>query len=83
MKNSEYSYTKMPWGKYKGRFIKEIPEEYLIWAANNWSDQGIALMFKAELAHRKVDWQKLEQDSALSNQLTKFKNKSGSKARTG
>ena len=56
MRNSEYEYTRMPWGMYRGRFLKEIPDGYLVWAANNWSDQGVALMFKAELANRKVDW---------------------------
>jgi uncharacterized protein (DUF3820 family) len=61
----------MPWGKYKGRFLKEIPDEYLIWASNNWNDQGIALMFKAELAYRKVDWQKLEQDLQVINKTQK------------
>jgi len=66
MTNNEYSYTRMPWGKYKGRYLKEIPEEYLQWAANAWQDQATALMFKAELAHRKVNWADLE--SKLKNQ---------------
>ena len=60
MNNNEYAYTKMPWGKYKGRFMKEIPDEYLLWAAANWQDQGVVLMFRAELANRKVNWQDLE-----------------------
>jgi hypothetical protein len=59
MKN-EFSYTIMPMGKFKGRFLKEIPEDYLQWAASNLNDKGLALMFRAELANRKVDWKKLE-----------------------
>ena len=50
----EYKYTRMPWGKYKGRFLKEIPDSYLIWAARAWQDQGVAMMFRVELARRKI-----------------------------
>lgn len=50
----EYEYTRMPWGKYKGRFLKEIPDDYIQWAANHWFDQGAVIMFRAELARRKL-----------------------------
>lgn len=49
---NEYAYTKMPWGKYKGIFIKDIPDDYLKWAVQNWSDRGVAEMFKVELLRR-------------------------------
>ncbi len=49
---NEYAYTKMPWGKYKGIFIKDIPEDYLKWAVMNWNDRGVAEMFKVELLRR-------------------------------
>lgn len=49
---NEYAYTKMPWGKYKGIFIKDIPDDYLKWAVQNWNDRGIAEMFKIELLRR-------------------------------
>lgn len=48
----EYAYTKMPWGKYKGRFMKDVPDDYLKWAVLNWSDPGAAEMFKVELLRR-------------------------------
>jgi uncharacterized protein (DUF3820 family) len=48
----EYAYTKMPWGKHKGKFLKDIPEDYLKWAVANWSDRGVAEMFKIELLRR-------------------------------
>jgi uncharacterized protein (DUF3820 family) len=51
-KYNEYAYTKMPWGKYKGIFIKDIPDDYLKWAVLNWTDRGIAEMFKVELLRR-------------------------------
>jgi uncharacterized protein (DUF3820 family) len=30
--------TIMPWGKYKGKLIREIPFSYLQWMAANWDD---------------------------------------------
>ena len=51
---SEYEYTKMPWGKYKGRYLKELPNNYLIWAAKNWGDECARSMFIVELTRRKL-----------------------------
>lgn len=53
----EYAYTKMPWGKYKGHWLKDIPDEYLLWCVENWRDQTTSEMFKTELARRKINWQ--------------------------
>lgn len=52
--NNEYKFTKMPWGKYKGRFISELPDDYIKWCIVNWKDQGIAYMFVAEAQRRKL-----------------------------
>lgn len=49
---NEYAYTKMRFGKYKGYYIKDIPDEYIKWAAFNISDQALASMFKIELQRR-------------------------------
>lgn len=57
---NEYAYTKMPWGKYKGIFIKDIPVDYLKWAVMNWSDRGIAEMFKVELLRRDPNLRRAE-----------------------
>ena len=51
---NEYEYTKMPWGKYKGKFMKEIPDDYIIWAVKNWKDEYTAQMFVVEMARRKI-----------------------------
>ena len=48
----EYAYTLMPRGKYKGAFLKDVPSDYLKWAALAWSDKGLALMFRIELTRR-------------------------------
>lgn len=48
----EYAYTKMPWGKYKGYFIKDLPTDYVKWAIQNYQDQGMAQMMAIELQRR-------------------------------
>ncbi len=53
---SEYAYTKMRYGKYKGRFLKEIPDDYLIWAVKNWDDLASRAMFATELTRRNINW---------------------------
>lgn len=50
----EYAYTIMPWGKFKGVYLKDIPESYLKWAAINWKDRATATMFRIELSRRNV-----------------------------
>jgi len=49
---TEYMHTKMPFGKHKGVYIKDIPDEYLKWAVMNISDKASAEMFKVELLRR-------------------------------
>ena len=56
-RNREYEHTKMPWGKYKGRWLSELPDLYLIWCVKNWKDPGTSIMFKVELARRKIKLQ--------------------------
>jgi hypothetical protein len=48
----EYTNTKMTFGKYKGYFIKDVPEDYLKWAVMNIKDRGIATMLATELQRR-------------------------------
>jgi len=52
MKYQEYQLTKMPYGKYKGFFLKDLPENYLRWCVINWRDRGMATMFAVELQRR-------------------------------
>jgi uncharacterized protein (DUF3820 family) len=42
----------MPFGKYRGFFIKDIPESYVKWAVINLTDRGLATMFAIELQRR-------------------------------
>jgi hypothetical protein len=48
----ENSYIRMPYGKYKGWYIKDIPDDYLRWAVLNISDKATAEMFKTEILRR-------------------------------
>lgn len=43
----------MPLGKHKGRPIKEIPLQYLQWAANKDFDQDLLFSIRSEIARRK------------------------------
>jgi len=49
---TEYMTTKMPFGKYKGYFVKDVPEDYLKWVVMNHNDKGIATMCATELQRR-------------------------------
>ena len=51
---NEYEFTRMPWGKYKGRYLRELPDDYLKWCILNWKDQATAYMFVAEAQRRKL-----------------------------
>jgi len=43
----------MPLGKHKGRFFKEIPLEYLLWAAKQSFDQDLLYSIRLEINKRK------------------------------
>lgn len=47
-----YAYTKVPFGKYRGYYLKDIPTEYVKWAVLNLSDRASADMFSIELQRR-------------------------------
>lgn len=52
MTYKEYMYTKINFGKYKGIFLKDVPDEYVVWAIKNIDDVGIATMFSVEYQRR-------------------------------
>ncbi len=43
----------MPLGKHKGRFLKEIPLQYLLWAARQEFDQDLLFSLRSEIKRRK------------------------------
>jgi uncharacterized protein (DUF3820 family) len=48
----EYMLTKLRGGKYKGYFVKDVPDDYLRWAVSNLTDAALATMFSVELQRR-------------------------------
>jgi hypothetical protein len=48
----ESKFTKMPFGKYRGYFIKDIPIGYLEWAKDQLSDEGLRWMCRIEYERR-------------------------------
>lgn len=58
VKYSDFKDTPMPFGKYKGQSLKNIPLEYIEWCILNIQDQGLCIMFAAELQRRKPSWRK-------------------------
>lgn len=57
---------KMPLGKHKGRSLKEIPLEYLRWAARKDFDQDLSYSIKSEIKRR-------QQSKDFSNEGNPFK----------
>jgi len=49
---NEYQYTKLRFGKYKGYFLKDVPNDYISWAILNLKDRASAEMFSVEFQRR-------------------------------
>jgi hypothetical protein len=60
MKNwyNVYAHTRMPFGKYRGRYLKDIPDDYITWAVINITDRAQAEMFAIELQRRQPQLRK-------------------------
>jgi uncharacterized protein (DUF3820 family) len=54
MKNWQnvYAYTRISFGAYRGKYLKDIPDDYLNWGVLNMKDRDTAQMFKIELQRR-------------------------------
>lgn len=69
----EFAYTKMPFGKYRGYYLKDIPDDYVKWAIMNYTDQGVATMFAVELARRYPDYRKPTIDFEVDKKIARVK----------
>lgn len=49
-------YMRMPWGKYRGYFMKDVPINYIKWCVMNYSDLGMSTFMKDELLRREPKW---------------------------
>lgn len=52
MSYTEYQYTKLTFGKYRGHYMQEVPTPYIKWAITNLQDRAQAEMFALELQRR-------------------------------
>ena len=57
----ENSYVIWPWGRYRGRYLRDLPDAYLRWAVMSITDTGMAQICADELARR---------DPALRKKIT-------------
>lgn len=66
MKNwyNVYAYTRMPFGVHKGKYLKNIPDDYLKWGVLNMKDRATADMFSIELQRR---YPRLRQENKGNN----------------
>lgn len=51
-KYNDYEYTIIPFGKHKGKYLKDVPDDYIKWAIMNIEDTVLASMFSIELQRR-------------------------------
>ncbi|NRA89869.1 MAG: DUF3820 family protein [Simkaniaceae bacterium] len=58
---------RMPLGKHKGRLFKEIPVEYLRWAANQDFDEDLLFSLRSELKKRRMGNQFSQASNPFSN----------------
>ena len=49
---NEYAWTPITFGRYRGRCLRDIPDDYLKWGILNLQDQGWATVFSTELQRR-------------------------------
>lgn len=49
---NEYAHTKMPYGKFKGIYLKDIPDKYVCWAIANFTDRAFKEMLIIEFKRR-------------------------------
>jgi len=52
MRYNDFEYTIIHFGKYKGRYLREIPDDYIVWAIKNIDDDALATMFSIEYQRR-------------------------------
>jgi hypothetical protein len=59
---------KIKFGKYKGRFLKDVPEDYLRWAIENKALRGkTKLLAKKKINYPKRTYQVTVEDAVVGN----------------
>jgi len=57
---SEFAYTKLSFGKYRGWFLKDVPDSYITWVMLNYHDRGICEMMSVEWQCRHPEYRKVK-----------------------
>jgi uncharacterized protein (DUF3820 family) len=52
----QYAHTLMPYGRYRGWYLKDIPTDYIKWCVLNYQDKGMLEMMTIELCRREPKW---------------------------
>ena len=52
----QYAHTLMPYGRYRGWYLKDIPTDYIKWCVLNFQDKGMVEMMTIELCRREPKW---------------------------
>ena len=55
----ENSYIRWPYGKHRGKLVREMPDDYLKWVVKTFTDLGMAQVAADELARRNPVLKKL------------------------
>jgi len=45
-------HARMPWGKHKGVYMKDLSDSYINWCVQNYNQDSLANWFKEEQSYR-------------------------------
>lgn len=62
MKYNDFEYTVINFGKYKGHFMRDVPDNYLLWAIQNIQDEALASMFSIEYQRRHKNYRNIKHE---------------------
>jgi len=48
----EYAWTRITFGRHRGKMMRDVPDDYLKWGILNLQDSGWATVFSIELQRR-------------------------------
>lgn len=55
---NDFAYTQIRFGKYKGKYLKDVPTDYIKWLVMNIEDEAQAIMYSIELQRREKSYRK-------------------------
>ena len=55
---NDFEYSTMSFGKYKGKYLKDVPTDYIKWLVTNIEDEVQAMTYMVELQRRDKSYRK-------------------------